>query len=72
MSIRKSPRPARSADLLAYGIAFVSAAVSMAQGGIWASLAIFGLSIVAAVVTLRNSFAIVPGVQPRYVSRLNP
>jgi hypothetical protein len=35
--------------LPAYCIAFVSAAVSMAQGGVWVSLIIFGLSILAAV-----------------------
>jgi hypothetical protein len=38
----------RPVALPAYGLAFLSAAVSMAQGGVWVSLAIFGFSILAA------------------------
>jgi hypothetical protein len=48
MKLKKLTPLTRPVALPAYGLAFVSAAVSMAQGGVWVSLAIFGLSIFAA------------------------
>jgi hypothetical protein len=47
---RKSLPPARFSSLPAYGIAAASAAVLMAQGGVWAALVVFGLTILAAVI----------------------
>ena len=49
MRRKKLPSAVRPLILPAYGIAFVSAAVSMVQGGVWASLAVFGLSLLAAI-----------------------